>query len=94
MSGRRHRSGLVFQCIEWDHALPWITSLLNIVFVQPHGFLEESYMPLPIKDIDWEEVNYGDRDDYDDNVMSVYLHDYDYEHSMEVMVYQYDILFG
>ena len=49
-------------------------------------------MPLPIKDIDWEEVNYGDRDD--DNVMSVYLHDYDYEHSMEVMVYQYDILFG
>ena len=36
-------------------------------------------MPLPIKDIDWEEVNYGDRDDYEGNVMSVYLDDYDYE---------------
>ena len=38
-----------------------------------------SYMPLPIEDIDWEEVNYGDRDDYEGNVVSVYLHDYDYE---------------
>ena len=60
--------------IEWDHALHWITSPLNVIFIQLHGFLEESYMPLPIEDIDWEVVNYSDRDDYDGNVMSVYPH--------------------
>ena len=36
-------------------------------------------MPLPIKDIDWVEVNYSDRDDYGANIVSVYLKDYDYE---------------
>ena len=65
--------------IEWDYALPWITSPPNVVFVQPHGFLEESYMPLAVEDIDWVEVNYGDGDNYEGNIASVYLGNHDYE---------------
>ena len=59
--------------------LPWITSPPNVIFIQPHGFLEDSYMPLPIKDIDWVEVNYSNRGDYGANIVLVYLKDYDYE---------------
>ena len=65
--------------IKWDYALPWITSPPNVVFVQPHGFLEESYMPLAVEDIDWVEVNYGDGDNYEGNIASVYLGNHDYE---------------
>ena len=65
--------------IEWDHALPWITSPPNVIFIQPHGFLEESYVPLAVEDIDWVEVNYGDGDDYEGNIASVYLGNHDYE---------------
>ena len=65
--------------IEWDHALPWITSPPNVIFIQPHGFLEESYVPLAVEDIDWVEVNYGDGDDYEGNITSVYLGNHDYE---------------
>ena len=65
--------------IKWDHALPWITSPLNIIFIQPHGFLEESYVPLAVEDIDWVEVDYGDGDDYEGNIALVYLGNHDYE---------------
>ena len=36
-------------------------------------------MPLAVEDIDWVEVNYGDGDDYEGNIASVYLGNHDYE---------------
>ena len=69
--------------VDWHNALPWITCPPNVIFIQPHGFLEDSYVPLPVEDIDWIEVNYGDGNDYDSNVASVYLGDYDYEEAQK-----------
>lgn len=68
--------------VEWQYALPWITSPPNIVFTQPHGFLEDSYVPVAIEDVDWIEVNYGDGEDYGGNIASVYLDNYDYEDAL------------
>ena|SRR6266852_2171425 len=85
--------------INWSNALPWIISPPNIIFIQPHGFLKETYVPLAIEGVDWVEVNFGDRDDYGGNIATVDLgyHDFEetkehYTHSMEITVYQPRIL--
>jgi hypothetical protein len=65
--------------INWSHAMPWITSLPGVIFVQPHGFLKDTYVPLAVEDVDWIEVNFGNRDNYGGNIVSVYLGYHDFK---------------
>jgi hypothetical protein len=64
--------------VNWDDAFPWLNPPHGVIFVQPHGFLEPNYEPIPLIAIDFD-----DDDDYDGNIIQVHLKNYQRPEAMQ-----------
>jgi hypothetical protein len=64
--------------VKWDNTFPWLNPPYSVIFVQPHGFLEPNYKPIPLI-----AINFDNDDDYNGNIIQVHLKNYQQPKAMQ-----------